>query len=187
MSINMKSSLERFKSFVPMLKVVCKIIKPRVVVEYGPGTSTQCFLDYSDANIYAWESHSSFYTQAKQRFSSNPRAEITLGDTRSGSGHKGVYVNAPFAKLGAESADIVFVDGRHRADCMICSSIIVKSTGVVILHDDERAIYDAGRNMFSHSFRDKQLITGLYANNDTVINVIKEAYSEESKELKEYA
>ena len=184
--IDMKSSLEKFKSFVPMIKACCALLQPKLVVEYGPGTSTQCFLDHSVADIYSWESHSSFCAQAQKRFEGSSRVHIELGDTRAGSGKKGVYVNAPYVKFGPKSVDVVFVDGRHRADCMVCASLIVKDKGVVILHDDERAVYEPGRKMFSCRFQDLSHIVGVYGHDFEVIQEIEKMYANVPKELGEY-
>jgi hypothetical protein len=173
--ITIKNSNERFKSFVPMIKAVCNIIQPKLIIEYGPGLSTNCFLSNSSAIIHSWDSNSSYYSKYKKEYERYDRVNVYLGDTRAGNGKKTPYVNAPIVKLGCNKADVVFVDGRFRADCMIAASLLVKEAGVVILHDDERPVYQKG-NVFPHSFRDKSLITGVYSKTESVINNIKIEY-----------
>jgi len=160
---NIRVSTERFKSFIPLLTACCQAVSPQVIVEYGPGESTQCLLDNTTGVIYSWENQSSYYGQAVTRFAGNSRVKLFLGDTKAGPGKKTPYVNAPYIILGAQSADLVFVDGRYRADCMACASMLVKDTGVVVLHDDERPSYDPGRSLFPFYFRSAETITGCYS------------------------
>jgi len=146
--INIKDSNERFRSYTPMIIASCNVVNPKLIVEYGPGYSTDCFLNNSDAIINSWESHSSYYSKFNNKFLNNERVNIYLGDTRAGNGKKTPYINAPLITVGHNSVDIVFVDGRFRADCLIASSLLVNDMGVVILHDDERPSYQEGAKVF---------------------------------------
>lgn len=169
--------MNQFISFIPLLATVCKVVRPSKIVEYGPGNSTKCMLDNSDAVIYSYENHCDFFKQYQEKFKDNPRVILQLGDTRVGAGKKTPYVNLPLLQFGIGNIDLAFIDGRYRADCLISAYYFVKEAGVVVLHDDERPTYKVATDIFPFSFRDKNIITGVYSRNSQIIKNIEEQYT----------
>ncbi len=104
-------------------------------------------------------SFSTLWKPASAAPGSSPRAgrglEIVTspdGRTRTyfdgqGKGESGHYVTLPFHRK--RTYDIVFVDGRLRADCLAVARRVVSPGGVVLLHDAHRKNYRHAVSLFS--------------------------------------
>lgn len=167
-----------FLSFIPMLDVCCKLLKPKVYVEWGPGVSTEFILKTTDLEVYAWESHPSWYKHLNKKYAEEKRVHLFQGRVGLALGHKEVYANAPMLEFAFGSLDVMLVDGRHRADCMICAYHLLKDEGVAILHDAERRCYEPGKDFFPHRFEvyDERVMTGIYSKSEETIQKVKEEY-----------
>jgi predicted O-methyltransferase YrrM len=125
---------------------VCKSIKPREVLEWGPGRSTGVILDNTDAKILTIEHQQDYYDKAQTEFGDNPNVEVVHRPLGIKPMQSLGYVNYPIYRLLKEGAelrkyDLIFVDGRSRFDCVIASRFMLREGGVVLLHDAHREIY----------------------------------------------
>ena len=170
------NSITGFASFKPLVKICTDIVKPLNIVEWGPGESTQFLLDNTQAQISSWENHPSYSKTAIERFKDKDRVTIHQSFSNSGNGKNTAYCNAPMLKFLYNSLEFIFVDGRQRADCMICAYHLISDTGIVILHDDQRPAYDEGRNLFPYSFRSAETITGVYSKDKNIIQKIEQLF-----------
>ena len=129
-------------SFIPLLRKYMALVKPNMVLEYGPGISTKTMLEFPFATLLTIEHHYLFYAKAEAEFAGNPNVTVLyLPD-------KERYCN--FAKDVGTKFDLIFVDGYcdWRVDCMLNSVDILSEKGVLILHDSGRPKYNAGRLPF---------------------------------------
>jgi predicted O-methyltransferase YrrM len=161
-----------FVSYKPLLGLCCSIIKPDLVVEYGPGESTAFLLANTTAKIYSWEDDSNYANRATERFAGQERVTIHKALSGKGNGKNTAYINAPFLKFKMGSVPFVFIDGRARADCLIAAYFLISDLGVVVLHDDTRPTYDEGRILYPYSFRSPRTLTGVYSKNEAAIKEI---------------
>jgi hypothetical protein len=69
------------------------------------------------------------------------------------------YVNFPKGKF-----DFILVDGRARKDCLVKANRIVRSKGVVVLHDANRKHYHGSFKLYKHRllFEDSRRNGGLW-------------------------
>ena len=177
------ASRELFDSFQGLLLASLIVVKPKVVVEYGPGISTGVILRNCDAQVYTYEATSSWYAQMAERFGGEfqeyaDRLHLYLGNAFVGNGKREAYANAPLVNDAIEpgQVDLVFVDGRHRADCLIAASMLLKRGGVAVLHDSERPAYTTGSKAFKCFFDDAKRITSIYSKQCATIKKIREEY-----------
>jgi len=170
------NSITGFASFKPILGICCDLVNPDVVVEWGPGASTEFMLEKTNAVIHTWENAPSYYNQAKNTYEGNNRVVVYNGVGGRGNGKNPAYANAPMLMFQPGSVKLLFVDGRARADCMICAAQLVSDDGIVVLHDDARPAYDQGRQVYPFCFRNGGTITGVYSKNEALINRVEERF-----------
>lgn len=170
-----------FVSYEPALQAAVEILEPKIVVEWGPGFSTDLLFEHSDAVISTYETSPSWAKQAADRYADEERVKVFFGEAAldgAGLGKRTPYINAPFMTHGIGSVDLIFVDGRFRADCMIAASILIRRGGAVLLHDDERPTYEGGRNMFTAAYRDLVTRTGIFGFDEKVLGEIVKRFEE---------
>ena len=64
------------------------------------------------------------------------------------------YVTYPLRRLLSANRrlsqyELIFIDGRSRCDCLTIASLLLRPTGVVVLHDAHRKNYLKGLDTFS--------------------------------------
>ena len=132
----------RWDSFDHTLKEVLKIMNPRTILEYGPGTSTKIFMEYSSVELIdSIEHNSAWYGKYKNEM--NDKVKVYLQPNMQ------LY---PETTTRLDKYDIVFVDGRERDKCLYVSRIRLNDGGVVMLHDAERMAYKEMIDTFKYKF-----------------------------------
>lgn len=116
-----------------------ELVKPKLILEYGPGISTKTMLGFPFDTLLTIEHHYLWYSKAETEFAGNPKVTVLYFPD------KERYVG--FAKDVGTKFDLIFVDGYcdWRVDCMLNAVGILSEKGVLILHDSGRKKYDAGR------------------------------------------
>lgn len=119
--------------FEDILIATVKRLKPKRILEWGPGFSTDVFVHLCpDAYILSIEHQEAWFARQKARFN----GLVDLKYLALGMASK--YETYP---LRQEPFDLVFVDGRRRRGCLLTASQVVTPGGVVVLHDAERSSY----------------------------------------------
>ncbi|MFZ2639490.1 MAG: glycosyltransferase [Verrucomicrobiia bacterium] len=132
-------------SFVPLLDKWLKNLKPRNVVEWGPGLSTALIKAVCpDAKIVTIESQGRFYERAMKEHGSYAR--VVLANIRQYGPSD--YSCWPIIHMPGVKFDLVFVDGRQRVSCLITAMKVLSREGVVMLHDATRREYQHGLALF---------------------------------------
>lgn len=127
-------------SFIPILERWCEKIKPKRILEWGPGYSTQMMLELTKADIISVENDPHWHGVWKEKLDPKRVMVILLEDMDE--------YTTPVSKEADEKFDMIFVDGRERVRCMKFAKDVVKEDGVVILHDAERERYKEGIDIF---------------------------------------
>lgn len=131
-------------SFESILIEWLRKIKPSSVLEWGPGKSTGIIhQECPAAKILSIESNAEY---RKKMAAHHPYAEI---------------IHAPIPEYGpseyscwpslhrrGEKYDLIFVDGRQRASCLVTALLSLNAGGVIIIHDSERAHYQNALSLF---------------------------------------
>lgn len=118
------------------------------IFEYGPGASTILFAKlFPNAKIHGVEHDAVWFERCKNLMRMFPNVSIALERIDSPQ-RNGSYVTKPM-HLGL--FDLIFVDGRLRADCLAVASLCLKPEGVVVLHDASRPAYHAAFKFYEPS------------------------------------
>lgn len=110
--------------------------RPRTVVEWGPGLNTQLALDAGAQQVVSVEHQQAYLYQGDCE-----RVESRLCALNSKD-----YVSPPHL----DSADLFFVDGRRRVECLMQICRHAKPSAVICLHDAQRRRYFEALQLFEH-------------------------------------
>jgi len=143
-------------SHAPVLRKLCEQLRPASVLEWGPGASTAAIREAAPhARILTIEHDGGYYKKARAQFAHCDRVEVkhlAIGTKGRSQG----YITYPYRRLLRQKAtggegeryDLIFVDGRHRVDCLTLASLLLAPDGVVALHDAKRRRYERGLAVF---------------------------------------
>lgn len=135
-----KSSL--FLSFIPLLKKYLDLTKPKLILEWGPGVSTEIMMRHCpDAQIHTIEHDQKYFQQWRERFRDNSNIHVYFIPLDK-------YAIMPLFFRERGKFDFVFVDGRKRVACMQVALKVAKSGAIIMLHDSERPHYAEGKALF---------------------------------------
>jgi len=148
----------RWRSFESVLRHVCVKRRPRRVLEWGPGLSTEIVLETCpDASVLTVEHDPKWEAKAKERLAGKGDVEIAKRVISMKGGLSDGYVNHPVLRnlrenggVVAPEYDLVFVDGRFRCDCLVAAHLLVRPDGVVVVHDTHRGNYLDAIRLFRH-------------------------------------
>jgi len=138
---------ERWKSFESILRHVCRTKQPKNIAEWGPGLSTRVMHEECpDAKIFTVEHDKKYFAKACLEWADNPKVETHAHVISMAGGKSTGYVTAPLAeymKNGQKPYDLIFIDGRFRADCILVAMQCIAEDGIVIVHDAHRESYQS--------------------------------------------
>lgn len=144
-------------SFVPVLAEVCRKLRPRKVLEWGPSWSTDLIVSICpQAKVFSIEHSRQWFEYHDSRFSGNENVVVAFRPHGVAGGGSGGYVAWPLLCLMCEGKrnyrqyDLIFVDGRARLDCLVLATQLVRPKGVVMLHDSDREMYQKAFRLFPH-------------------------------------
>lgn len=126
--------------FEPMMRKYLRQVKPRRILEWGPGRSTAIMREECpDAEIHSIEHQRWYYDRAKARAVAN----LHLVPIKQGPSWYDAWP-LQFDRV----YDFIFVDGRRRAACLLHARDRLSKGGVVMLHDAERPQYAAAMRLY---------------------------------------
>jgi len=129
-------------SFRPILSKYLKKIKPKHILEWGPGVSTLMMNEICPgAEVTTIEHQEKFWNYWLKKVS--PMTMVVLIEDD----EKGPMENYSNPSIKGEF-DLIFVDGRKRVKCMKFAKEHLSPDGVLILHDSEREEYKEGIELF---------------------------------------
>ena len=147
--------LWQHSSFKYALEHICPRLKPRNVLEWGPGPSTMLLARLCPGARILTIEHSDEWAD---RFEFNldrsiPEIKSRISLKRlaiGGNGESQGYSTYPLMlnKSLGSTFDLVFVDGRQRADCLTVAYSVMSALGVVVLHDAHRENYLKNADLF---------------------------------------
>ena len=126
-------------SFEQTLRAVCRDIKPKRIVEWGPGRSTAILREECgpDAIIMSVEHHPVYARIAREANHADHVFEF------SAVGPKSRYAVWPLEAFDGETSfDLAFIDGRRRVECAMVAWMMLSKRGALVLHDAHRWHYD---------------------------------------------
>ena len=125
-------------SFENTLRAVCRDIRPKRIIEWGPGKSTAVMREECgpDAIIMSVEHHPVYARIARETNHADHVFEFDAACQKSR------YAVWPLESFDpAQKIDLAFVDGRRRVECALVAAMIVRSGGAIVLHDAHRWHY----------------------------------------------
>ena len=125
-------------SFENTLRAVCRDIKPKRILEWGPGRSTVVMhQECPDAQIVTTEHNPEYFKIATENYGSFAAVFRYRAD-----GQKCEYAVWPIWGMeDGYKADLAFIDGRRRVECAMVAGMMVRSGGVIVVHDAHRWHY----------------------------------------------
>jgi hypothetical protein len=117
------------RGYIDLYLLLLAAVKPKIVQEWGPGTNTRAALA-TGAVVYSVE-HDEAY-----RHPDMPKLIMSIVPLES------MQYVTPI------TADLYFVDGRRRAECLMMIAGAASPRAVVCLHDAQRARYHDALSLF---------------------------------------
>lgn len=125
-------------SFVTTLIKACRIIRPKKIIEWGPGLSTSIMhRECPDAEIITVEHDKDYFAKACAEHSGYASVRFIPAN-----GQRSVYacfLLEPGRKYGP--FDLAFVDGRRRVECALTAWRVLSYGGMLLVHDWQRWQY----------------------------------------------
>lgn len=132
-----------FLSYERLLRKYLRSRKPDLILEWGTGNSTMMMLEERpEAEIHTIDHDPLWFSRWRDELKGFPNVCVYCVPLTEN------YYLVPLAFKQAGCFDFVFVDGRQRVNCLKVAKKVIKSDGVVILHDSERARYRDGKALF---------------------------------------
>ena len=136
-------------SFLPVLRDLMNGLPTGAkVLEWGPGRSTVVMAtEMPGADITSIEHNEKWFKSTSVLVSNLVNVRLIFQPYYKSGGGSSSYVTYPI--FVGETYDLVFVDGRARADCLVIASLVLNDDGVVVLHDAKRKRYRESFSMFA--------------------------------------
>ena len=125
-------------SFVECLRSVCRDVKPRRIIEWGPGKSTAVLREEcgDDAIIISVEHNPQYAKIARETNHANHVFEFDAAC------YKSRYAVWPLHSFDKDQRfDLAFVDGRRRVECALVAWMLLRKGGALVMHDAHRWHY----------------------------------------------
>jgi predicted O-methyltransferase YrrM len=130
-----EGGLRIMHSFESTLRRACAAIRPKRIIEWGPGRSTEIMHQECPAAAITSIEHHPAYFAAAAAAHGKYAGIVRLSDR----GPKSIYAVWPL-KMGGEY-DLAFVDGRRRVECAMVAALCVQPGGLILIHDYHRWHY----------------------------------------------
>jgi len=147
------------------------VLKPKRVLEWGPGVSTRTILRCCpDAYVRTIEHDHKYAEKARQEFGALPNVEVVEHALSMKGGRSTGYITDPLRRklqgIDRKGFDLIFIDGRSRLDCAAVAACLAKKRTVVMIHDSHRQNYHEACSLFAHSADLGDLRTLLLSDSD---------------------
>lgn len=124
-------------SYHAMLAKWCQAVRPRNILEWGPGPSTALMHHTCpQAKIVTIEHEAKWAEKARTEHA--VYAHVVHEKIRPSNW----YCVWPLLNEPGTTYDLVFVDGRLRTACLLTASLVLSERGVIVLHDSQRPAYN---------------------------------------------
>lgn len=133
---------DSFISFRPWLTLLCRHVRPRRVLEFGPGWSTRIMLKHTDSQIVSIEESPKWYQKYRREFD----------PTRVDLHYKPPGWSLDELQTLGPPFDVIFVDGGRRAQQLAFGAKLLSERGVACLHDAHREEYEPGIRAYAHVY-----------------------------------
>ena len=121
-----------FSSYAPLLSKFISLIKPKRILEWGPGGSTAIMFNMCPgAEIITYEHRIEWFIPAVKKLA-RPNVYLRYA-TKEDYYDPGVH----------GKFDLIFIDGWWRNECLLYALKVISDDGVVILHDCDRPRYES--------------------------------------------
>ena len=132
------ATAKSWDSYMDTLLTVLDEMRPKTVLEYGTGKSSQVMALYPSVELVFAIEHDKDWMQ---RLIAAPIYGLTIKLVEN-------LDEYPFAFPKDTRFDLIFVDGKNRAACMNASASFLNKHGVMILHDAQRPEYQEAINVW---------------------------------------
>lgn len=177
-----------FYSFKSRLAAACLAVRPGNVFEWGPGTSTRLIRRLvPGARIHGVEHSGRWFRRYASEFRGDPKVQLHLvryskrllgcGRMRN-EGYATTPLRLEALGVGPRHYDMMFVDGRARAECLAVAARMIAPGGLVLLHDADRPRYRAALEMFSERCADTHECTAVLAHDPMAIRAFHGALAQ---------
>ncbi len=140
-------------SYMPVVLDRFLINPPSSILEWGPGRSSLFFAElFPDARITGVEHDPRWFEHCKSIATTFPNVSMELRRLKLAPAQSEAYVSFPL--YDNRKYDLIFIDGRLRADCMAIAGLVLAEGGVVLVHDAHRENYQSAYRLF----RERQVI-----------------------------
>lgn len=134
-----------YGSFEGPMREFLRKVKPKRILEWGPGPSTVILAqECPDAEIITIEHQRIYYNIWSERLKIFSNVRVVLVESSEDTPMDD-YVNYPLEG----KFDFVFVDGRRRVRCLKRAKTLLNPGGAVLLHDAHREEYKEGTDIFN--------------------------------------
>lgn len=129
-------------SYMPVVLERYRENPPRRILEWGPGRSTIFFAElFPEASIEGVEHDAHWFSRCRHIEALFPgRVSIAHRNLQIAPGKAEAYVSYPLYSPDRKF-DLIFIDGRLRADCIAVAKLVLEKGGAVLVHDAHRENY----------------------------------------------
>lgn len=137
---------KNYFTYVELLEKYLRLIKPKRILEWGPGHSTRIMIiKCPRAEIISYENDKHWFKKYNDEFGNKVKLiliEAPLENRKS-------LIWKQYTNPALEGKfDLVFIDGHERVRCMKTTTKLLSKNGVVILHDCRKRGYQEGIELF---------------------------------------
>jgi predicted O-methyltransferase YrrM len=129
-----------------MLSKWCLVVKPKKILEYGPGESTRLMRMICPKSEIRTIEHDAKWFNVWIKELADDKTHVVLAESPEDD-RTSLLWDKYVEQRGMY--DLIFIDGRERVKCLNWAKDHINPNGVVILHDAEREEYLSGIELFN--------------------------------------
>jgi len=135
-----------FFNYIELLIKYLRLVKPKRILEWGPGQSTKIMLqECPNAQIICCENKKGWFEKYQRELGDKVRFIYVDAPDNNRQDNRWTAYTDPAVK---GKFDLIFVDGRERVRCLQTAFKRLKPNGIVLLHDANRTYYEEGIRLF---------------------------------------
>ena len=147
---------EKYFTYIPLLEKYLARLKPKRILEWGPGHSTRIMITKAPkAEIISYENEAKWFHKRNREFGNKAKIVLAEAPTEDRKQFAWKKYTDPLVE---GKFDLIFVDGRERVRCMKTATKLLSKNGVLILHDANRGAYREGIALFDIVERDRNTL-----------------------------
>jgi len=138
----LKKKNSSFSSYTKPLIELCKIISPGLILEYGPGLSTNIFIKHTKSAIISVEENFTWHRKYQNAFPEDRVRLLFLPNGFSGNNTESIL----------NDYSLIFIDGGNRLEALEFGYSQMSEKGAVYLHDAHREDYEIGIRRYPYIY-----------------------------------